>query len=66
MEHLTYPRLDVGADAAARVWPFDGPQFLLLNLAIGGEWGAQKGIDDAIFPQKYVIDYVRVYQKSGE
>ena len=43
-------------------WPFDKPQFILLNLAIGGEWGGQKGIDDAIFPSKFEIQYVRVYQ----
>ena len=34
-------------------WPYDKPQYLILNLAIGGEWGGQKGIDDSIFPQKY-------------
>ncbi|MEJ2703174.1 MAG: DUF3472 domain-containing protein, partial [Sedimentisphaerales bacterium] len=34
------------------VWPFDKPQYLILNLAIGGSWGGQKGIDDTIFPQK--------------
>ena len=43
-------------------WPFDKPQYLILNLAIGGEWGGQKGVDDSIFPSKYLIDYVRVYQ----
>jgi beta-glucanase (GH16 family) len=41
-------------------WPFDAPQYLLINLAIGGEWGGQKGIDDAIFPVEYRIDYVRI------
>lgn len=46
-------------------WPFDAPQYLILNLAIGGEWGAQKGVDESIFPQRYIIDYVRVYQKPG-
>ncbi|QEH36140.1 Beta-glucanase precursor [Aquisphaera giovannonii] len=45
-------------------WPYDKPQFLILNLAIGGGWGGQKGIDDAIFPQPYVIDYVRIYEKA--
>jgi hypothetical protein len=35
------------------------------NLAIGGAWGGQKGIDDTIFPQRYCIDYVRVYQKPA-
>jgi beta-glucanase (GH16 family) len=45
-------------------WPFDKDQYLILNLAIGGAWGGQKGIDDAIFPQRYTIDYVRVYEKE--
>lgn len=47
-------------------WPFDAPQYLILNLAIGGSWGGQKGVDETIFPQRLVVDYVRVYQKSGE
>ncbi|MFB2120863.1 family 16 glycosylhydrolase [Parapedobacter sp. 2B3] len=40
--------------------PFRKPHFLLLNLALGGEWGGQ--IDPSVFPQQYIIDYVRVYQ----
>jgi beta-glucanase (GH16 family) len=47
-------------------WPFDKKFHLLLNLAIGGAWGGQKGIDDSIFPQKMEIDYVRVYQVVKE
>jgi beta-glucanase (GH16 family) len=43
-------------------WPFDKPFHLLLNVAVGGDWGGQKGIDETIFPQKMEIDYVRVYQ----
>lgn len=43
-------------------WPFNQKFFLLLNLAIGGNWGGVQGIDDSIFPQKFYIDYVRVYQ----
>jgi beta-glucanase (GH16 family) len=42
-------------------WPFTEPQYLLINLAIGGAWGGVKGIDDSIFPVKYQIDYVRIY-----
>jgi beta-glucanase (GH16 family) len=45
-------------------WPFDQPYFIILNLAIGGLWGGKEGIDDSIFPQKYYIDYVRVYQNK--
>ena len=48
-----------GGDA---VWPFDKPQYLILNLAIGGNWGGQQGIDDSAFPTRYEIDYVRVYR----
>jgi beta-glucanase (GH16 family) len=43
------------------VWPFDAPQYLILNLAIGGTWGGQQGIDDSAFPARFLIDYVRVY-----
>jgi beta-glucanase (GH16 family) len=44
-------------------WPFDQPFHLILNLAIGGGWGGREGIDDALFPHIFEIDYVRVYQK---
>ena len=47
----------------SRTWPFDQPHYLLINLAIGGSWGGQKGIDDSRFPHRYVIDYVRIYRQ---
>ncbi|MBI1389783.1 MAG: family 16 glycosylhydrolase [bacterium] len=46
-------------------WPFDGEFYLILNSAIGGAWGGQKGIDDSIFPQEFKIDYVRYYQRES-
>jgi len=49
----------------SRTWPFDQPEYLLLNLAIGGSWGGQQGIDDALFPKRFQVDYARVYQKSS-
>jgi beta-glucanase (GH16 family) len=60
-KYFTYRNEGTGPDA----WPYNNDQFLILNLAIGGDWGGQRGIDDAIFPQRYEIDYVRVYQKPG-
>jgi hypothetical protein len=36
---------------------------LLINLAIGGSWGGQMGIGDALFPHRYLVDYVRIYQQ---
>jgi beta-glucanase (GH16 family) len=49
-------------DIAVSPWPFDKPHDLLLNLAIGGGRGAEKGIDGDIFPSRFEVDYVRVYQ----
>jgi len=48
----------------SRTWPFDRPQYLLLNLAIGGNWGGQQGIDDTLFPKRMRVDYVRVYRRD--
>ncbi|MBN1340773.1 MAG: glycoside hydrolase family 16 protein [Bacteroidales bacterium] len=43
-------------------WPYDKPFYLILNVAVGGEWGNINGIDDEAFPQIMEIDYVRIYQ----
>lgn len=43
-------------------WPFFAPQYLIFNQALWNNWGeGQPGIDDTIFPQEFVIDYVRIY-----
>lgn len=44
------------------VWPFDKRFHLLLNIAVGGDWGGQKGVDDTAFPATMEVDYVRVYK----
>lgn len=43
-------------------WPFDNKMHLLLNIAVGGNWGGQKGLDDKTMPWKMEVDYVRVYK----
>jgi beta-glucanase (GH16 family) len=44
-------------------WPFDQPFHLIMNFAVGGAWGRAGGpIDESIFPQQMLVDYVRVYQ----
>ncbi|MDX2021604.1 MAG: glycoside hydrolase family 16 protein [Deltaproteobacteria bacterium] len=45
-------------------WPYDDPEYILLSLAIGGNWGGQHGIDESVFPQAMRVDYVRVWQRS--
>jgi beta-glucanase (GH16 family) len=57
-KYFTFKNEHTGVDT----WPYDAPQYLILNLAIGGSWGGQQGVDDSIFPQPYVIDYVRVFK----
>lgn len=47
-------------------WPFHEAQNLVLNLAVGGGWGGQKGIDSQMTSAQYIIDYVRVYEKVDE
>ena len=44
-------------------WPFDKPFFLILNAAVGGNFGGPVSSDD-IFPQQYQIDYIKVYQRA--
>lgn len=45
-------------------WPFDKPFYLILNLAIGGEFGGFE-VDDNIFPQEFIVDYIKVYEDSN-
>lgn len=42
-------------------WPFDRPQYLLLNVAVGGVLGGS--VDDSGLPASMEVDYVRVYQR---
>lgn len=45
-------------------WPFDKPFYLLLNVAVGGNWGGQQGIDETIQSAPMEVDYVRVFKKK--
>jgi beta-glucanase (GH16 family) len=72
--HWTASRITVGVDdrnfyqyssdgSGNDEWPFESPQYLILNVAVGGDWGGQRGVDDSIFPVEMHVDYVRVYQQ---
>ncbi|WP_460578138.1 glycoside hydrolase family 16 protein [Hymenobacter coalescens] len=45
-----------------QAWPWDHPFHLLLNVAVGGEWGGRRGVDADAFPQRMLVDYVRFYR----
>ncbi len=54
--HTFYKKKDRFAE-----WPFDQKFHLILNLAVGGNWGGAKGVDETIWPQQFIVDYIKVY-----
>ncbi|GAA3462373.1 glycoside hydrolase family 16 protein [Saccharothrix longispora] len=63
VDGTVYQRRGPG-DVGGNQWVFDKPFFIILNLAVGGEW---PGYPDAstTFPQQFLIDYVRVSTIDG-
>jgi beta-glucanase (GH16 family) len=59
--YVTYTTANMTSLKGA-VWPFDAGQsnFILLNLAIGGDWPGPPGANTT-FPAEMLVDYVRVY-----
>lgn len=45
-------------------WPFNKKLYIILNIAVGGDWGGLHGVDDSIFPKEMEIDYVRVFKTN--
>ena len=71
--NLFYTYAPANKDAAT--WPFTDPQFIIINLAMGGNWGSdtkyetngqKNGIDPALTTARFEVDYVRVYQTFTE
>jgi beta-glucanase (GH16 family) len=60
VDGIEYHRADPG-DVEPNEWVFEKPFFLLLNFAIGGNFGGTIDPDNT-YPQEYLVDYVRVYQ----
>ena len=56
-----YMRIANDKPGGAAAWPFTRPFEMILNLAVGGDWGGKKGVDDAAFPQRMTIDHVRYW-----
>jgi beta-glucanase (GH16 family) len=48
---------------AGGAWTFDHPFFILLNVAVGGDWPGSPD-NTTVFPQQMLVDYVRVYTKQ--
>ncbi|TJZ62274.1 glycoside hydrolase family 16 protein [Sphingobacterium olei] len=54
---FNFPNEKKGSNA----WPFDKRFHWLINIAVGGDWGGQQGVDEHAFPAEMKVDYVRVY-----
>ncbi|MDB5011776.1 MAG: bglA1, partial [Mucilaginibacter sp.] len=59
-DNLVFTYVNNGTGAAT--WPYDQKFHLLLNIAVGGNWGGIKGVDDSAFPTAMQVDYVRFYK----
>jgi beta-glucanase (GH16 family) len=58
-----YFSITPGQLPAGSPWVFNSPHFLLLNIAVGGNWpGDPDG--STVFPQRMTVDHVRVYKAS--
>ncbi len=52
---------NINENSGFKAWPFDQKFHLLLNIAVGGNWGGAKGVDEKVFPASMLVDYVRFY-----
>ena len=57
-----YFQFDREANGGHDVWPFDAPQYLISTSPLGGTWGGEKGVDDAIFRCGWKSTTFCVYQ----
>jgi beta-glucanase (GH16 family) len=61
-DHLYTTRTPADLPAGAK-WVYDHPFFILLNVAVGGDWPGNPDASSA-YPQTMLVDYVRVYRKN--
>lgn len=52
-------------EKTTEVWPFNQPFYFIVNVAVGGNFGGPE-VDDKIFPQEFVVDYIRVYSNGSK
>lgn len=64
--HLFFvaPKNKVQYEQGEADWVYDHPYFLIMNVAVGGNWPGNPN-STTVFPQSMAVDYVRVYQNMG-
>lgn len=63
VDHTLYVTRTPADLPAGTAWVFDHPFFMLLNLAVGGDWPGNPD-KTTVFPQSMLVDYVRVYARK--
>jgi beta-glucanase (GH16 family) len=66
IDDRAYMRVRNDQPGGKSAWPFTRPYNLILNLAIGGDWGGAKGVDDTALPQIMAVDYVRYWRTAPQ
>jgi beta-glucanase (GH16 family) len=61
-DHLYVTRTPADLPQGAK-WVYDHPFYILLNCAVGGGWPGNPD-DTSTYPQKMLVDYVRVYKSA--
>lgn len=61
VDDVLYNQITPSDDDVTGDWVFNNSFFILLNLAVGGDYVGSPN-DDTVFPQKMYVDYVRVYK----
>ena len=64
VDTILYNRIKRNSIDSQEEWPFDKKFHLIINQAVGGDWGGKYGVDTTNFPQKLVIDRVSLYNKK--
>jgi beta-glucanase (GH16 family) len=64
VDDVHYGTLLPGLLPKAERWVFDRPMFMILNLAVGGQWPGEP-TEATTFPQEFAVDHVRVYAREA-
>jgi beta-glucanase (GH16 family) len=63
LDGQNYNTFTPGSLPAGAKWVFDHPFFIILNVAVGGDWPGPPD-STTVFPQRMFVDYVRVYKQT--
>jgi beta-glucanase (GH16 family) len=65
LDGASYTKVERSVVSPDSAWVFDHPFFILLNVAVGGDWPGEPG-PDTVFPQSMLVDWVRVWQVAPD